>query len=110
MTLKEVFMELENLSGVPAPRTRIPYAVAYGAGVVSTLRARFTGRPPRAPLDGVRMARKKMFVSTAKAARELGYVPAPVEGALSRAIEWFRDNGYCGSGGNGSAAGELSKC
>jgi dihydroflavonol-4-reductase len=54
-----------------------------------------TGKPPRAPLDAVRMARKKMFVSHAKAAHELGFRPGPAEGALRRAVEWFRANGYC---------------
>jgi dihydroflavonol-4-reductase len=54
-----------------------------------------SGKPPRAPLDAVRMARKKMFVTHAKAARELGYDPGSAEGALSRAVEWFRVNGYC---------------
>jgi dihydroflavonol-4-reductase len=54
-----------------------------------------TGQPPRAPLDAVRMAKKKMFVSHDKARRELGFAPAPVDTALGRAVEWFRANGYC---------------
>lgn len=95
MTLAEIFRALEKISGVPAPRRRIPYALAYAAGVVTTAAARLTGVEPRAPLDAVRMARKKMFVSHEKAARELGYSPGPVEGALRRAVEWFRGNGYC---------------
>ncbi len=95
MTLAEIFRALEKISGVPAPRRRIPYALAYAAGVVTTAAARLTGAEPRAPLDAVRMARKKMFVSHEKAARELGYSPGPVEGALRRAVEWFRGNGYC---------------
>jgi dihydroflavonol-4-reductase len=74
---------------------RLPYAVAYAAGVLTTAWATVTGKPPRAPLDAVRMARKKMFVSHAKAARELGFAPGPAEGALRRAVEWFRANGYC---------------
>jgi dihydroflavonol-4-reductase len=47
------------------------------------------------PLDAVRMARKKMFVSHEKAQRELGFAPVPVGAALGRAVEWFRANGYC---------------
>jgi dihydroflavonol-4-reductase len=54
-----------------------------------------TGRPPRAPLDAVRMAKKKMFVSTEKARRELGFAPGSVDAALGRAVEWFQANGYC---------------
>ncbi len=98
MNLREIFDVLEEVSGVAAPRWEIPYGVAYAAAVISTGWARLTGREPRAPLDGVRMARKKMFVSCHKAEQILGYTPAPVEGALARAVAWFRDNGYGASG------------
>jgi len=94
LTLEEIFARLEKVSGRKAPTRKIPYALAYAAGVVSTGWAAVTGRPPRAPLDGVRMARKKMFVSHAKAAAELGYSPGSVDGALERAVEWFGANGY----------------
>src|ERR1700691_1495739 len=95
LTLAQILGKLAAITGRPAPTMRLPYAVAYAAGVATTAWARVTGKPPRAPLDAVRMARKKMFVSHAKAARELGFLPAPVEGALRRAVEWFRANGYC---------------
>ncbi|MGE5567618.1 MAG: hopanoid-associated sugar epimerase [Rhodospirillales bacterium] len=95
LTLAEIFGMLEKISGCAAPRRRIPYAVAYAAGLLSTGWAAVTGREPRAPLNGVRMAKKKMFVSHEKAARELGFSPGPVEDALCRAVEWFRGNGYC---------------
>ena len=65
------------------------------AGLASTAWAGVTGAQPLAPLDGVRMARKKMWVRHDKAARELGYEPGPAAGALERAVEWFRMNGYC---------------
>ena len=94
LTLEQIFQHLEHISGVKAPRWRIPYAVAYGAGLASTGWANVTGQPPRAPLDAVRMSRKKMFVSSEKAKRELGFSPGPVDGALSRAVDWFRNNGY----------------
>ncbi len=74
---------------------QIPYAVAYAAGVVTTAWANVTGREPRAPLDAVRMARKKMWVTHEKAERELGFRPGPVTRRLRRAVEWFRANGYC---------------
>lgn len=95
LTLRAILERLERLSGLPAPRIRIPYAVAYLAGVCSTAWASVTGAEPRAPLEGVRMARKKMFVTAEKARRELGFVPGPVDGALERAINWFQANGYC---------------
>jgi len=95
LTLAQILGKLAAIAGRPAPTVQLPYAIAYAAGVVTTAWARVTGKPPRAPLDAVRMARKKMFVSHAKAARELGFRPEPAEGALRRAVEWFRDNGYC---------------
>jgi hypothetical protein len=73
LTLAQILAKLAAITGRPAPTVQLPYAVAYAAGVVTTAWARVTGKPPRAPLDAVRMARKKMFVSHAKAARELGF-------------------------------------
>ncbi|MEO7143681.1 MAG: hopanoid-associated sugar epimerase [Bryobacteraceae bacterium] len=94
LTLEQIFGRLEKISGIRAPRLRIPYPAAYVAGVVSTGWAELTGSEPRAPLDAVRMARKKMWVSHAKAARELGFSPGPVDEALRKAVEWFRGHGY----------------
>jgi len=94
LTLEQILARLAEISGGKAPRWRIPYAVAYVAGVASTGWANVTGHEPRAPLDAVRMARKKMFVSLDKAKRELGFNPGPVDGALKRAVDWFRANGY----------------
>jgi dihydroflavonol-4-reductase len=95
LTLRQIFEALAPAAGRKAPSVRIPYAVAYAAGVASTAWANVTGQEPRAPLDGVKMARKKMWVRCDKAARELGYVPGPAAEALGRAVEWFRGNGYC---------------
>jgi dihydroflavonol-4-reductase len=95
LTLQQIFDKLEAVSGVKAPTRQIPYFVAYTAGVVNTAWANLTGREPRAPLDGVRMAKKKMFVSHGKAAQELGFSPSDPTGALRRAVGWFRANGYC---------------
>jgi dihydroflavonol-4-reductase len=86
---------LAKTMGRPAPKIRIPYAMAYAAGVVSTAWAGVTGKEPLAPLDGVKMARKKMWVRQDKAKTELGYRPGPAADALTRAVEWFRANGYC---------------
>jgi dihydroflavonol-4-reductase len=95
LTLKEILERLGRLAGLPAPRFQVPYSVAYVTGICSTAWAMLTGSEPRAPLDGVRMARKKMFVSWEKARRDLGFTPGPVDQALNRAIQWFRANGYC---------------
>lgn len=95
LTLKRIFEILSRLTGRPAPRLRLPWAAAFAAAAADTLRARLTGSPPRAPLDAVRMARKKMWVSCAKAERELGFRAAPAETALRHAVEWFQAHGYC---------------
>ena len=95
LTLEQILQRIAKLADKPAPKVKLPYAVAYVAGVVSTGFATVTGKEPRAPLEGVRMARKKMFVSQAKATRELGFQPGSVDTALQRAIEWFKETGRC---------------
>jgi dihydroflavonol-4-reductase len=94
MTLQQILARLAAIAGGQAPRWRIPHAVAYAAGVASTGWANLTGQEPRVPLDAVKMARTKVFVSLDKAKRELGFNPEPVDGALRRAVDWFRANGY----------------
>lgn len=90
LTMEELLNRLARLSGKKAPSTKIPYAVAYAAGVITTGWANLTGVEPVAPLEGVKMARKKMFASHEKARRELGFDPGPVDEALQKAIGWFR--------------------
>ncbi len=94
LTLRGILERLAAIAGCPAPKFRLPYAVAYAAGAVSTGFAYVTGKEPLAPLDAVRMARKKMWVSVEKARRELGFAPSPADVGLQRAVEWFRANGY----------------
>ncbi len=95
LTLQQIFGRLAFLSGKTPPKTRIPYALAYVTGLANTAWANLTGNEPVAPLDAVRMARIKMFVTHAKASTKLGFTPGPVDDALDRAIGWFRANGYC---------------
>lgn len=95
LTLEQILQHLANIAQKPAPKVKLPYAVAYAAGVVSTGLASITGKEPFAPLEGVRMARKKMFVTHSKAVRELGYQPGSVDSALERAIHWFQESGRC---------------
>jgi dihydroflavonol-4-reductase len=94
LTMQEAFASLEELSGVRAPRWRIPYFVAWLAAVVNEGVSAITRKPPAAPLGGVRMARYKMFFNPAKAIRELGIPQTPPEQALADAVAWFRANGY----------------
>jgi len=94
MTLQEILETLSEITGKPAPKLKIPYAAAYAFSLLETGLAAVTGREPRAPLEAVRMARKKMYVHSDKAERELGYQPGPVEPALARAVEWFQNPSY----------------
>ena len=90
LTLKGMLDRLAVPAGRPAPTLEVPYALAYLAAWGSTLWAGVTGKDPGIPLDGVRYAHIKMWVSQTKAEHELGYRPVAVDGALRRAVEWFR--------------------
>ncbi|MFZ0707106.1 MAG: hopanoid-associated sugar epimerase [Candidatus Korobacteraceae bacterium] len=95
LTLKQILDKLAAITGLPSPKIELPYAVAYATGAVDTLiTGKLRRREPRVTLDAVRMGRKKMFVSSAKAERELGWRAGPVDDALRRAVDWFRTNGY----------------
>jgi len=93
-SLTDIFQMLERITGIRAPRFRVPHELAYVAAVISEGLARVTGHPPRVPLAGVRMARKRMYFSAEKAVRELGLPQTPVEQALRDAVDWFVDHGY----------------
>jgi len=95
LTLKQILDKLGAVTGLPSPKVRVPYVMALATGVVDEIvTGRIRGKEPRATIDAVRMGRKKMFVSSAKAERELGWKCMPVESALRGAVEWFRANGY----------------
>lgn len=95
LTLKEILDKLAAITGLPSPRVKVPYFMALATGVVDEMvTGRLRGKEPRATIDAVRMGRKKMFVSSAKAERELGWTIVPVDGALRRAAAWFRAKGY----------------
>ena len=85
---------LAEIAGSRAPRVRIPYAVAWLAAGCMEVAARVTGSAPRASLTAVRMARKRMFFSAAKAERELGLPRTDVREALRDAADWFVEHGY----------------
>jgi dihydroflavonol-4-reductase len=98
MTLREILGEISRLVGRKPPTVRLPGAVVLPIAYVAEAMARVTGRPTRVTVEGVRMARKLMFFSSAKAARELGYQWRPPTQAFADAIEWFRDQGLLQSG------------
>lgn len=95
MSLREMLGTLATITGMPAPRIQMPYAVAWLAvGIENVIAERILHRAPAHPFEGVRMARHKMYFSAEKAVRELGMPQSPVEDALQRAVDWFRANGY----------------
>lgn len=95
LTLKQILDKLAAITGLASPRVKLPYAVALATGVVDTaVTGLLLRREPRVTVDAVRMGRKKMFVSSAKAERELGWKLVRVEDALRRAVDWFRSHGY----------------
>lgn len=95
LTLKQILDRLAAISGLKSPTVKLPYFFAFATGVVDEMvTGRLLGREPRATIDAVRMGRKMMFVSSAKAERELGWRTIPVDAALRRSVEWFRANGY----------------
>ncbi len=93
-TMKQAFDVLAEITGRPAPKFRVPYAVAWMAAQVDENISKFTGKAPKAPLGGVRMAKYKMFFNPAKSVRELGLPQTNPKQALADAVEWFRQNGY----------------
>ena len=94
ITLKELLDTLSRITGLPAPTRQIPHAVALAAAYGEAAFSRVVGREPRIPVEGVRIARHKMFVNDAKARKELGYESTAVEAALERAVQWYAENGY----------------
>ena len=93
-TMQETLAALEEITGVRAPKRKIPYRLALAAAHVDEMISFFTGKPPRTPLAGVRMAQYKMWFNPAKAIRVLQLPQTPPKQALADAVEWFRANGY----------------
>jgi dihydroflavonol-4-reductase len=95
VTLAAMLTEIAALSGRTPPRIKLPRLAVYPVALVEETLARLTGREPFATFDGLRMAKKKMFFSSAKAERELGYRFRPARAGLVDALAWFRAAGYC---------------
>src|SRR6266481_3523323 len=94
LTLKQMLDTLANITGLRAPILKIPHGLALGVAYANTAFSRLVGREPGIPVEGVKIARHKMFVDCARAERELGFLAGPVVAALERAVRWYEANGY----------------
>ncbi len=95
LTLKQILDRMAAISGLPSPTMKVPHAVAMAfAFFDETITGKLRGKEPRATVEAVRMGRKMMFASSARAERELGFRVLPVDTALRSAMEWFVANGY----------------
>lgn len=96
MALRQILTEIAYVAGHRAPKLRLPHNLVLPIAAVAEAWTRLTGGDePFATVDGVRMAKKKMYFSAAKARSELGYAPRPARQAIADAVKWFIDNGYC---------------
>jgi dihydroflavonol-4-reductase len=95
LTLKQILDRMSAITGLPSPSRKVPHAVAMAfAFFEESITGRLRGKEPRATVEAVRMGKKLMFASSAKAERELGFKVLPVYNALRSAIEWFLAHGY----------------
>ncbi len=98
LTLKQMLDALSKITGLPAPKLKIPHGLALGVAYASTVFSRLLGREPGIPVEGVKIARHMMFVDCSRAQRELGFKAGPVAAALERAVRWYEANGYIAKG------------
>jgi dihydroflavonol-4-reductase len=95
LTLKQILDRMSAITGLPSPKRRVPHAVAMTFALFDeTITGKLRGKEPRATVEAVRMGKKMMFASSAKAKRELGFQILPVYPALRAAIDWFVAHGY----------------
>jgi len=94
VTLAGIFALLSEITGLSAPRVRLPYYPILCAAYLNQALSALTGKEPLIPLAGVQMAAKFMYFDSSKSVRELGLPQTPAREALERAVEWFRKNGY----------------
>jgi dihydroflavonol-4-reductase len=92
LSLRDIFRMLQEITGIPAPRVRLPYTPVLAAAWFNERISRISGREPLIPLAGVQMAAHHMYFDSGRAVRELGLPQTPVVEALKRAVEWFRTN------------------
>jgi len=94
LSLADLLARIAVLTGRRPPRVRLPRALVYPLAFAAESVARVTRAEPFVTLDGLRMAKYKMYFTSAKAERELGYISRPVEDALRDALQWFRAHSY----------------
>jgi dihydroflavonol-4-reductase len=95
LTLKQILDRMSAITGLPSPTMKVPHAVAMLFALFDeTVTGKLRGKEPRATVEAVRMGKKKMFASSAKAERDLGFQVVPVYPALREAIDWFIEHGY----------------
>lgn len=94
LTLKGLLDTLAKITGLRAPSMKIPHGLALGVAYMNTGFSRLLGKEPQIPVEGVKIARHKMFVDASRAQRELGFQPGSVAAALERAARWYHANGY----------------
>ena len=94
LTLLQILKAIDEITGIHRRRIRLPHNLVLPIAWCMEKWARVSGREPRATVDSVRMAKKRMFFSSAKAVHELGYQFRPAREALQDAITWFMENGY----------------
>jgi dihydroflavonol-4-reductase len=94
LTLKQVLDSLAQLTGLPAPKFKIPHSLALGVAYADTAFSRLIRREPQIPVEGVKIAQHLMFVDCTRAQRELGFRAEPVSAAFERAVRWYEKNGY----------------
>ncbi|HXM95192.1 MAG TPA: hopanoid-associated sugar epimerase [Candidatus Dormibacteraeota bacterium] len=94
LTLQQLLHTLADITGLPAPKWKIPHGLALSVAYAETALSGLLGRAPQIPVEGVRIAQHMMFVDCSRAQRELGFQPRPVAEALERAVRWYQSNGY----------------
>lgn len=94
LSLRDIFRMLQELTGIPAPKVRLPYTPVLVAAWINERISRISGREPLIPLAGVQMAAHHMYFDSGRAVREIELAQTPIKEALERAVEWFRKNGY----------------
>jgi dihydroflavonol-4-reductase len=94
LTLKQMLDTLSRITGLPAPKLKIPHGLALSVAYLNTAFSRLIGREPQIPVEGVKIARHVMFVDCTRAQRELGFKPGSAAAALERAVRWYEANGY----------------